>query len=138
MKYEIVVNGITFKANTPEEAVKMAQLFAGTAPMTQTQTPVAGTGAAAPKTKAVKLYSTNVQDYEPKRGQDGQYVWASYKAQRSHYCYAVATAGNCNSNPYGSAWEAAGNKVDYDPNGAYYKAKAEYEATFKYVKKADR
>ena len=60
------------------------------------------TGAKAPQPKAEakakapkepKLFSTDIKDYEPK-AQDGNYAWASYKAQRSHYCYAVATDGH--------------------------------------------
>ena len=87
--------------------------------------------------KAEKLFSTNIEDYEPK-AQDGNYSWASYKAQRSKYCYAVATDGNCVANPYGSTWAANGGTVDYSPNGKYYTAKAEYEATYKYITKANR
>jgi hypothetical protein len=87
--------------------------------------------------KAEKLFSTDIKDYEPK-AQDGNYAWASYKAQRSHYCYAVATDGHCDKNPHGSKWAAEGNTVDYSPNGKYYKAKAEFEATYKYITKANR
>lgn len=94
-----------------------------------------GTGAKAPTTE--KQYSVDIKDYEPKK-QDSNYNWVSYKARRSAYCYAVATGGACNKNPYGSAWAEAGNKVDYSPDGAYYKAKAEFEATYKYIAKVNR
>lgn len=99
----------------------------------------------AEKTKAVKtqpkaepkLFSTDIKDYEPK-AQGDNYSWASYKAQRSKYCYSVATDGHCNANPYGSKWAADGNVVDYSPNGKYYTAKAEFEATYKYITIANR
>lgn len=107
-------------------------------------------GAKAPKTtqpkaektpkvqpKAEKLFSTDIKDYEPK-AQDGNYSWASYKAQRSKYCYSVATDGHCVANPYGSEWASNGGVVDYSPNGKYYTAKAEFEATYKYITKANR
>ena len=139
MKYEIVVNGITFKAGTMEDAVKMAQLFTGASSSNQ---PVQGTGSkatsskstkqAAKEPKAPKLYSTDLKDYEPK-AQDGNYVWKSYKAQRSHYCYAVVTKGLVTSSK--EAYEKGG-EVDYEV--AWPKAKAEYEAVYKYITKAQR
>lgn len=107
------------------------------------------TGAKAPQPKAekskaktqpkaeAKLFSTDIKDYEPK-AQDNNYSWASYKAQRSKYCYSVATDGHCVANPYGSEWAANGGVVDYSPNGKYYTAKAEFEATYKYITKANR
>ena len=91
-----------------------------------------GTGSGA------KKYSTDLKDYEPKKDKDGHYNWTSYNSKRTAYCYAVVTDGNCNSNPYDTAWAKAGNKVDYSPEGAYKKAKAEFEATYKRIKKADR
>ena len=103
-------------------------------------------GAKAPQPKAEakvktpkesKLFSTDIKDYEPK-AQNGNYSWASYKAQRSKYCYSVATDGHCNANPYGSEWAANGGVVDYSPNGKYYSAKAKFEATYKYITIANR
>lgn len=91
---------------------------------------------AQPKAEATK-FSTDLKDYQPK-AEGGNYNWKSYKAQRTHYCYAVATDGHCDSNPHGSKWAEAGNVVDYSPNGKYYTAKAQFEATYKYITKANR
>ena len=82
-----------------------------------------------------KLYSVELKDYEPKKDKDGNYTWKSYNANRTKFCYAVATDGNCNKNPYGTAWEG---KVDYSKDGKYYTAKAKFEAQFKYVTLANR
>ena len=77
-------------------------------------------------------FSTNVKDYEPKK-QDNNYHWGSYKAKCKAYCYAVASKGvtNCYKK----------DVVDFDSaefKDAYDKAKAEFKATFKYIKKSDR
>lgn len=133
--FNMTINGIAMQFKDAQEAASFVKAMGKGNPAPT------GTGATAPKqttSKPVKLYSTEVKDYEPKKDKDGHYIWQSYKAQRSHFCYAAATAGNCNSNPYGSAWAEAGNTVDYSAEGAYHKAKAEFEATFKYTKKADR
>ena len=131
--FKITINGNHMEFTNAQEAADFVKAM-GSGKATKP------TGAKAPKTpqpKAEKLFSTDIKDYEPK-AQDGNYAWASYKAQRSHYCYAVATDGNCVANPYGSKWAADGNAVDYSPNGKYYKAKAEFEATYKYITKANR
>ena len=85
-----------------------------------------GTGAGA--------YSTDLKDYEPKK-QDGNYNWTSYKAKCKAYCYAVATNGVANSykKDIGIDFEEGSNFKK-----AYDKAKADFKATFKYIKKADR
>lgn len=93
----------------------------------------------APKsTKGMKL-----ADFEPKK-YDGFYRWGtksdgfnqkSYMGMRKAYCVYKATNGE-----YLDAKKAydAGIRIDYSENGAYYKAKAEFEKKFKYVKKSDR
>ena len=84
--------------------------------------------------KTAKAVSTNIADYEPKKDSNGNYIWASYKAKRKDYCYAVATNGealSCYKN---------GKKVAEfaDIEEAYNKAKAEFTAKYTYIKKADR
>lgn len=124
---------------TPELIAKMSG--GSVATKTTTKKPTGAKAPTKPQPKAepktdrkTKSYSTDIKDYEPK-AQDGNYNWASYKAQRTKYCYSVATNGACNSNPYGTEWEG---KVDYSPNSPYYKAKAEFEKTYKYITKANR
>ena len=97
---------------------------------------VKGKGNATASAKAEKTakFSTNLKDYEPKKSADGNYNWASYKAKRKDYCYAVATNGQalgCYVN---------GKKVfDYaDIEDAYNKAKAQFSKKFVYKKVADR
>ena len=82
-------------------------------------------------------------DFEPKK-YDGFYRWGSkhdgfnqksYMGLRKAYCVYKATNGQfLDSN---KAYEA-GIKIDYSEGGAYYKAKAEFEKKFVYVKKSDR
>lgn len=139
--FKMVINGAHMEFANAQEAAAFVKAM-GSSKATKP------TGKAAPQPKAEKvvkakapkepkLFSTDIKDYEPK-AQDDNYAWASYKAQRSHYCYAVATDGHCNSNPYGSDWANNGGTVDYSPDGKYYKAKAEFEATYKYITKANR
>ena len=87
--------------------------------------------------KATTKFSTKVEDYEPKKDNDGNYNWASYKANRTKFCYAVVTNGVCNKNPYGTDWGKT-NTVDYSENSPYYKAKAKFEKKFKYITIANR
>ena len=96
----------------------------------------------APKTeKSIK--GMKLADFEPKK-YDGFYRWGmksdgfnqkSYMGMRKAYCVYKATNGE-----YLDAKKAydAGVRIDYSENGAYYKAKAEFEKKFKYVKKSER
>ena len=83
---------------------------------------------------SAKLFSTELKDYEPKKDANGNYIWQSYKNQRSKYCYSVATKGKATSS------YKDGEKVydDFSENSPYYKAKAQFEKKYKYIKKADR
>lgn len=92
--------------------------------------PKSGKGSGAAKEKALK----SLQDFEAKKGADGEYVWKSYKAQRMAYCYYVATKGKATSSNecYKQGIEFDSIKADYE------KAKAEYSEKFVYKKKADR
>lgn len=83
----------------------------------------------APKTK----HSMKLADYEPKKN-DGFYNWASYKAKRTDYCYAVATNGK-----YLGCYENGKEVVKFeDIEKKYYEAKKKYEAKFVYIKKENR
>ena len=97
---------------------------------------VKGKGNATASAKAEKTakFSTNIKDYEPKKGADGHYIWVSYKAKRKDYCYAVATKGQA------LGCYANGKKVcDFDDIAeAYNKAKAQFDKKFPYTKKSDR
>jgi hypothetical protein len=81
-----------------------------------------------------KKFSTDLKDYEPKKDANGNYIWQSYKNNRTKFCYAVATKGNSISS------YKDGEKVyeDFSDNSPYYKAKAQFEKKYKYIKKADR
>ena len=86
-----------------------------------------------PKKTEKTKYSTKLTDYEPKKN-DGFYNWASYKAKRSDYCYAVATNGK-----YLGCYENGKKVVDFDDiSKKYNEAKKKFEAKFVYTKKADR
>ena len=87
--------------------------------------PKSGTNSGA----TIKKFSTNLKDYEPKKGKDGFYNYASYKACQKKYCYAVATNGL--SVEFTKA-------VDIDFDGAYATAKAEFKKAYVYTKHADR
>ena len=88
----------------------------------------------AEKTSTTKGYSTDIKDYEPKKGADGNYIWASYKAKRKDYCYAIATNGKALG-----CYENGKKVVDFsDIEEAYNKAKADFGKKYTYIKKADR
>lgn len=95
-------------------------------------TPKSGRGNELPETKPAKK---TIKDFEPKKDKDGNYNWRSYECARTRYCYYVATNGELEKNPYGTKWQG---KVDYSENGAYKKAKAQFEKKFKYVRLSDR
>lgn len=124
------LNGINSKLGSIEDRVSKLEKGAKAVPS------VKGKGNATASAKAEKSakFSTNLKDYEPKKSADGNYNWASYKAKRKDYCYAVATKGQalgCYVN---------GKKVfDYaDLEDAYNKAKEQFSKKFVYKKVADR
>jgi hypothetical protein len=86
-----------------------------------------------PKKPTKAKYSTDIKDYEPKK--NGKfYNWASYKAQRTKYCYAYATSGRAvgcfeNGERYCTFEQIADE---------YAEAKKKFEKKYKYVKKADQ
>ena len=78
-------------------------------------------------------HSMKLADYEPKKN-DGFYNWASYKAKRTDYCYAVATNGK-----YLGCYENGKKVVEFaDIEKKYNEAKKKYEAKFVYIKKENR
>ena len=96
--------------------------------------PTASAKGNAVATKVAKGYSTDIKDYEPKKSKDGNYNWASYKAKRTDYCYAVATEGKALG-----CYEKGVKVVDFkDIESAFNKAKADFTKKYKYVKVADR
>ena len=87
------------------------------------------------KTKSTKL---TIADFEPKgsKCKEGYMNWSSYKSQRTKYCYFVATNGEVvDGKVFGTPWYG---KVDFSENSKYYKAKAQYEKKFHYIKVEDR
>lgn len=79
-----------------------------------------------------------IADFEPKgsKSDKGYMNWSSYKSQRTKYCYFVATNGEVkDGNVFGTKWYG---KVDFSENSKYYKAKAQYEKKYHYIKKEDR
>ena len=84
--------------------------------------------------KTAKAVSTDIKDDEPKKDSNGNYIWASYKAKRKDYCYAVATKGEALS-----CYKNGKKVVDFsDIEEEYNKAKAEFSKKYTYIKKADR
>ena len=85
------------------------------------------------KKTATPKYSMKLADYEPKKN-DGFYNWASYKAKRTDYCYAVATNGK-----YLGCYENGKEVVKFaDIEKKYYEAKKAFEKKFVYIKKENR
>ena len=124
------LNGINEKLGSIEDRVNKLEKGAKAAPSVKGK----GNSTASAKAEKSAKFSTNLKDYEPKKSADGNYNWASYKAKRKDYCYAVATKGQalgCYVN---------GKKVfDYaDLEDAYNKAKEQFSKKFVYKKVADR
>ncbi len=87
------------------------------------------------KKSAKKL---TIADFEPRgsKCKEGYMNWSSYKSQRTKYCYFVATNGEVTDGKvYGTKWYG---KVDFSENSKYYKAKAQYEKKYHYIKVEDR
>ena len=85
------------------------------------------------KAATTPKYSTNLKDYEPKKN-DGFYNWASYKSNRTKFCYAYATGGKAIG-----CFENGQRYCTFDQiEDEYAKAKKMFEKKFHYTKKADR
>ena len=92
--------------------------------------------------KTATKYSTSLKDYEPKKGDDGHYIWGRktdtvkskhYLPMQKAYCYAVATKGQAITS---DECYKLGIEVDYDK--AYNKAKADFKKKYVYVAKGSR
>ena len=123
---------------TKKEMNELATIIAGAvvkAMKAETTNTTKGRGTAneGKKPSTPTKHSTNLKDYEPKKT-DGFYNWASYKAKRTDYCYAVATNGK-----HLDCYENGKKVVEFaDIEKKYYEAKKKFETKYKYTKKADR
>lgn len=83
-----------------------------------------------------KSKKLNISDFEPKgsKSAKGYENWRSYDAQRTRYCYYVATNGK-----HFGCYENGKKVVEFsDIEKKYKEAKKKYEAKYHYVKKDDR
>lgn len=100
-----------------------------------------GTSSSSSKKTSAKKSSTSkltIADFEPRgsKTKEGYMNWSSYKAQRTKYCYFVATNGEVTDGKvFGTPWYG---KVDFSENSKYYKAKKQYEKKYHYIKVEDR
>ena len=97
-----------------------------------------GTSSAKQKKNSTSAKKLTIADFEPRgsKCKEGYMNWASYKAQRTKYCYFVATNGEVTDGKvYGTKWYG---KVDFSENSKYYKAKTQYEKKYHYIKVEDR
>ena len=136
---------------TKKEKMELAQIIAEAVVGALKETPTAGTkkkarGTQTEELKATKTkelkYSTAIKDYEPKKGNDGYYIWGrktdtvksrNYLAMQKAYCYAVATKGAAITS---DECYKLGIEVDYDK--AYNKAKESFKKKYVYVAKENR
>ena len=97
-----------------------------------------GTSSAKQKKNSTSAKKLTIADFEPRgsKTDEGYMNWSSYKSQRTKYCYFVATNGEVTDGKvYGTKWYG---KVDFSENSKYYKAKAQYEKKYHYIKVEDR
>lgn len=97
-----------------------------------------GTSSAKQKKNSTSAKKLTIADFEPRgsKCKEGYMNWSSYKSQRTKYCYFVATNGEVTDGKvYGTKWYG---KVDFSENSKYYKAKAQYEKKYHYIKVEDR
>lgn len=140
---------------TKNEKMELAQLIAEAVVGALKAEPTSGTkakkvvsrgnaneGKKAETSKKTTKYSTSLKDYEPKKGEDGHYIWGrktdtvkskNYLAMQKAYCYAVATKGQAISS---NECFKLGLEVDYEV--AYEKAKADFRKKYVYVAKSNR
>ena len=144
---------------TKNEKMELAQIIAEAVVSALKETPTSGgtkkstsRGGANEQTKELKnskttvrkelKYSTALKDYEPKKGNDGHYIWGrktdtvksrNYLAMQKAYCYAVATKGQAITS---DECFKLGIEVDYDKS--YNKAKADFKKKYVYVAKENR
>lgn len=93
-----------------------------------------GTANEGKKTETLKTkYSTDIKDYEPKK--NGKfYNWASYKSNRTKFCYATATSGKAVG-----CFENGKRVCTFEEiEDKYEAAKKLFEKKYKYVKLENR
>ena len=98
----------------------------------------ANEGNTSAKQKKATSTKLTIADFEPKgsKSAKGYMNWSSYKSQRTKYCYFVATDGEVKDGKvFGTPWYG---KVDFSEGSKYYKAKAQYETKYHYIKVEDR
>lgn len=134
---------------TKNEKMELAQIIAEAVVSALKEVPTSGkkkeskARGNAEETKELKTkYSTSLKDYEPKKGNDGYYIWGrktdtvksrNYLAMQKAYCYAVVTKGKAITS---DECYKLGLKVDYET--AYNKAKEEFKKKYAYVAKNAR
>ena len=129
-----------------QEMMELAQVIAAAVVGALKETPTSGNQRKESKSRGTKTeeskYSMNLKDYEPKKGNDGQYIWGrktdtvksrNYLAMQKAYCYAVATKGQAITS---DECYKLGIAVEYDK--AYNKAKEDFKAKYVYVAKKAR
>lgn len=97
-----------------------------------------GTSSGSQKKPLTSEKKLTIADFEPKgsKSAKGYMNWSSYKSQRTKYCYFVATNGEVvDGKVFGTPWYG---KVDFSEGSKYYKAKAQYEKKYHYIKVEDR
>ena len=130
-----------------QEKMELAQIIAEAVVTALKETP----RNSKPRGKAEELkqakelkYSTSLKDYEPKKGNDGHYIWGrktdtvksrNYLAMQKAYCYAVATKGKAITS---DECYKLGIEVDFAEGKAYNKAKADFKKKYVYVAKGNR
>lgn len=121
----------TIVANAVVEAMK-ASAVNPTSANTSRNTKKGRGSNEAKKSKAPK-YSVDLKDYEPKKN-GGFYNWASYKSNRTKFCYAYATGGKTQG-----CFENGERYCTFDQiEDKYAEAKKIFEKKYKYTKKEDR
>lgn len=83
--------------------------------------------------KPVKSTVVDLADFEPKKDEEGFFIWASYKTNRACYAYNKLGVKTWKGAPQ---WKE-GQKADFDWD-AFNELKAEFGKHFQYIKKADR
>ena len=121
------------KSATPNEGNKAHKPYSGNVPEVSEQTLLLEAKGKKTKKATAHKYSTDLKDYEPKK-KGGFYDWASYKAQRTGFCYAYCTGGKALG-----CFEDGKRVCTFDQiEEEYAEAKKLFEKKYKYVKKADR
>ena len=130
---------------TKKEKMELAQIIAEAVVGALKETPTSGNQKKESKargTKTEELYSTSLKDYEPKKGNDGHYIWGrktdtvksrNYLAMQKAYCYAVATKGQAITSD-----ECYKLGIEADYSKSYNKAKEDFKKKYVYVAKGNR